>query len=200
MSAPNSGLLKRLAESLMVHAEGSLPERQRDWGKAMRAELAYIDGRGATIRWALGCAITCYTERFQAMNRSHMQISSWLFGIESLICFGPLTLLWSFAILHLGLLEPIVLPAIVLATLAPIGLVLALRCAALRRSPNRKVAFALTTGFLVLGALQIIATVSQAPIPGTFWFDFEWRVAVLISALPALCSWHLSMLDKPVAT
>ena len=131
------------------------------------------------------------------MNRSHAQVSGWLYGIESLICFGPLTALWYVAILNIGRFsnEPRIMTGLLFATLAPIALFLSLRYAALRKSPGRKVLLALTAGFVALAILQVVSLLTQAPNFGTFWSNVEWRILVLQSVLPAVCCWHFSMLE-----
>ena len=195
-------LIRRIAEHVVAHAERALGARHRDWGRAMRAELDHIDGSLRALRWSLGCVAASYQERFRVMNRTHVQISSWLFGIEALVCLGPLTLLWCVAVLNLSRLsgEPNVVWSTLFATIAPIGLLLALRFSAAGKVPSRKVTYSLTAAFLVLGLLQIAGMAREAASAGTFWFGFEWKLVVLFSVLPAVCCWHLSMQESRLPT
>jgi len=132
-----------------------MPAAQRGWVRAMRAELDHIDGSAEGLRWALGCPVMCYQQRMRLMNRTQLQVSNWVMGAESLLCFGPLTLLWIVAVSNFGPLsaEPKTLVAVALATAAPIA--------------------------LLFGR--------------GFWFRIDWGLFALLSALPALCCWHLSM-------
>ena len=58
-----------------------------------------------------------------------LRISKWLLGIEALVCFAPMTLLWLVAVIQLRrlLYDPGIVIATALATIAPLALLLALR-------------------------------------------------------------------------
>jgi hypothetical protein len=192
-----ASLIRRLAKLVMDHAQRVLPASKREWAKAMQAEFQHVPGSLHSLNWVLGCVVVSYAERLRLMNRSRLQVSHWLFGIESLICFGPLTCLWLVAVLNLirSGNEPQVFVGTLLATLAPLALVLALRFAAMRASPNRKLVAAIAAGFIALGILQVVGMFNQAANMNIFWFSIEWRLVVLFSILPALCCWHLTMLE-----
>jgi hypothetical protein len=51
----SAGLLRRLAGLVGGLLEHFYPGRQSDWARAMRCEIAQIDGDGAAFRFALGC-------------------------------------------------------------------------------------------------------------------------------------------------
>ncbi len=85
MSTPARWLL-RLALRLM-------PPDRREWAEAMRAEFAYLPPRGA-LRWSLGCLIAALKLRLSPMNTGDFRISRWVMLIETLGCFGFLTLAW----------------------------------------------------------------------------------------------------------
>ena len=54
------------ADTLLRLAAGGLPAGRREWGSAMRAELAGVHGRRARWRFSLGCARTATAMRVRA--------------------------------------------------------------------------------------------------------------------------------------
>ncbi len=57
-----------LAERLLDHAARILPAARRDWGLAMRAELAAIAADDEALAFAAGCVWAAYRERISPMR------------------------------------------------------------------------------------------------------------------------------------
>ena len=60
--------LRRVAISTVQHATRVLPGEYAAWADAMLSEVRHIDDDRAALRWAMGCVITCYTQRFLRMR------------------------------------------------------------------------------------------------------------------------------------
>src|SRR3954470_22172235 len=57
---------RRLAARLAGPAAHILPGAGASWAEAMRSEMDYIDKDSAALRWALGCLLAGYRERWRA--------------------------------------------------------------------------------------------------------------------------------------
>lgn len=188
--------LRRIAEKTVDHAMRILPPSRREWGQSMRAELDHVASKHL-IAWAFGCALTSYTERLKAMNHSSLLVSKWVVGLEALLCFGPLSLLWFAAVARLNLFfgEPWILFDTAIITIAPLSLILAFRFVLFDRHPSRPLMRTLSITSLAIGVIMIIGKYSR-PGQAFLWSEVEWSLPVLASFLPALCCWHLSMFAK----
>jgi hypothetical protein len=191
---------QRIARALVAHADNCMPAHRREWSKAMRAEFDQIKDKDGQVNWALGCVIASYRERFKVMNRSSLLVSKWVIGIEALLCFGPLSLLWFIAVarLHQFLHEPKVLVDIALTAIDPLSLIIALRFVLLGKALNRSLQLSLAIAFLGIGLLMIAGKYLM-PNQAFFWGGVEWELIALFSILPAFCCWHLSLFAKPTA-
>jgi hypothetical protein len=159
-----------IARASLRLATWLMPAGRGEWATAMRAESAYLPSHGA-LRWALGCLFVAFKERFAPMNTGDLRISRWVMSIETVGCFGFLTLGWfeitfgaSGLVRHTWenvtrdyMTSPggtYIFAMIVLGSIAglvgPIGLLLGLRFVASGRAlANRTFGYALITALLV---------------------------------------------------
>jgi hypothetical protein len=61
-------MTRRLTERLLDHAARVMPTARRDWGLAMRAELAAIASADDALVFAAGCVWAAYRERISPMK------------------------------------------------------------------------------------------------------------------------------------
>lgn len=61
-------MIRALAERLLDHAAVVMPAARRDWGLAMRAELAAIASADDALAFAAGCVWAAYRERISPMR------------------------------------------------------------------------------------------------------------------------------------
>jgi hypothetical protein len=138
--------------------------------------------------WSLGCAFASYRERIHMMSKSSLNVARWVLGLEVLVCLGPLTLLWivtACVVGTTGVSTASVLVPIAIATVGPLGLLLAIRTVVMRRAVHPQVFAVLACVFVALALLQITGV-------ATPWFAFDWRVWLLDSVLPGLACAHLA--------
>ena len=169
-----------------------LPASSADWGAAMRAECQALPQGAIRVRWALGCLWVCYTARLRSMNShssSPLGVSRWVFSLEMLLAFVPLT--WLFlAVLVWGsrgaMPWPMTLLSASATVLGPLGLLLAARLLARPRSlPGR--AMLLATCAAALWTVVAYALRLGSLQPAVTY----WRELLLIAVLPALAAAHL---------
>ncbi len=191
-----------------------MPPDRRQWAEAMRAEVAYLPSRGA-MRWVLGC-LSAVKERLRPMNAGDLRISRWVMLIETLGCFGFLTLGWfeitfgaSGLVRHDSdivtkhymaypggtyIFAMIVLGSIV-GLVGPIGLFLGLRFVAFGRAPaHRMLGYALIAALLLYFLAGAAGWVLGPP-------DFRPDgpgFAVLFFFAPLAGVLHLLYLARPV--
>jgi len=163
----------------------------------MCAEFDHVDEKSDVLGWAIGCVVASYAERIRFMNRSSLLVSKWVIGLEALLCFGPLTLLWLVAVAKLPQFmgEPKVLFDIAVITISPLSLLLALRFVLFGNLLRRNLLISLAIAFLAVGVLMIAGKWLRAG-RAFLWSDVEWNLPILVSIMPALCCWHLSLFAK----
>lgn len=93
---------RQVARGLVKHAAMISPGERAEWARAMINELDYLSPDMSAVGWALGCIWVCYSERIRAMVRSLESLPRWVLAIEMLVCFLPLTMLFS-AVVQRGL-------------------------------------------------------------------------------------------------
>lgn len=210
-------LERRLALALMRRVDRLLPASRSEWAKAMQAEIAHVQNDRDALAWAIGCIVAGSKERIDSMLGDKLKISRWIFVLEMLLCFVPLTLGWLDAlgggarILRLNaevihkefLLTPdgaLVLVALiagaVLGTLGPLGLATAFRLLISGRAPgSRWLRTALVAGPAVYGVLLLAVRLATGGAGALSFntvdsFDF-WSGILLLSVLPSLGATHL---------
>ena len=93
--SPLQAVTRQVARALVRHAALVSPGERAEWAQAMINELDYLSPDTSTVGWALGCIWVCYSERIRAMVRSLASLPRWVLVLEMLVCFLPLTLLFS---------------------------------------------------------------------------------------------------------
>lgn len=84
--------LRRTAAALARLAVRIMPDERADWGRAMRAEIAHIEGDGAALRWALGCIWTGFRTRSAIASRPFLLlIRAGLAGVLALVALLELS-------------------------------------------------------------------------------------------------------------
>ena len=122
------------------------------------------------------------------MSKSSLSVARWVLGLEVLVCLGPVTVLWvvtAYVLGTTGVMTVSVLVPTAIATVGPIGLLLAMRLVVMRRAVPPQLFAVLASVFAVLAVLQITGV-------ATPWFAFDWRVWLLDSVLPGLACAHLA--------
>jgi hypothetical protein len=202
------------ARWLFALGRALMPHSRRAWIDAMRAEADYLPAHGAT-RWASGCLYAAIQERLH-MNTGDFRISRWVMLVETLGCFGFMTLGWFVVTFgYSGLLRRdwdvvtknylpypggafifsmIALGAIV-GLVGPVGLYLGGRYFLTGRGlANRKLA-----GVLIAAPLVYVV----ASMAGYFVGPPDWHsnlaLGVMCVLLPVVGIAHLAWLAGPVA-
>jgi hypothetical protein len=183
----------RVARGLVKHAAMASPKERADWAQAMINELDYLPPDLSAVGWALGCILVSYSERMRAMIRSFESLPRWVLALEMLVCFLPLTLLFSSVILT-GLHGGFTLQTCLLycsgAVLGPLGLVAALRSIFFKSMSRATIA-----GLCLLAAWTIAAYAAQVLTFGQSHLSDWWREIVIIAVLPALAVIHLVFIN-----
>ena len=152
---------RRVARGLMKHAAMVSPGERAEWAQAMTNELDYLSPDMCAVRWALGCIVVCYSERIDAMIRSLESLPRWMLSLEMLMCFLPLTLVFSTVVLA-GAHGGYTLQAWLLycsgSVLGPLGLMAAFRSLFLARGGMSRATIA---GLCMLAAWTLAAYTSQ---------------------------------------
>lgn len=188
-----SSVARRAAEHLMTLASSILPDARRDWGSAMRAELDYAKSDAAALSWAFGCVLAGMNERVHTMMIANGRISRWILIVEWLACFGPLTLLWCFAVANAFSPDA---PSVVLVVAAAgaIGpLALAISMLTTLTGAQRGL-LPVAQGLAVLFAIAVLLRLADALANGGLrlqWFESNGSVFVLLALLPLAGSLHL---------
>ena len=188
-----SSLARRAAERLMTLASSFLPDARRDWGEAMRAELDYAKSDAAALSWAFGCVLAGMNERVHTMMMWNGRISRWVLIVEWLACFGPLTLLWCFAVANaFGHDAPIVIRvAAAIAVIGPVALVTSmLSTLGGAQRGLRSVAQGLAVLFAIAAVLRLADVLADGGLR-LQWFESNGSLFVLVAVLPLAGSLHL---------
>jgi hypothetical protein len=213
-----SGTLMRwLAIRLLNIAVRLLPRSRAEWVRAMLSEMQYLENDRQAVLWAAGCCIASTKERVIAMQTGNLKISPWVFCLEMILCFVPLSIGWldflfgGSGIIRLNvevfnrhfiaapggeMVLAMMISGAFLGVLGPIGLVAAFRLIVLGhpiRSPW--VRAALMVGPLLYGVLTLTG---QFVTEGAAAFGFNavdafdlWSGVLLLSLLPSLGAAHM---------
>jgi hypothetical protein len=186
----------------------------------MLSEMYHLQNDRRAVLWAAGCCIASAKERVIAMTTGNLKISPWVFCLEMILCFLPLSIGWldflfsgsGITKLNLedihkyfigvpdGITLGMMISGAILGVVGPIGLTVAYRLIVLdRRLRSPGLPAALMIGALLYGALTLA---SRFAVGGSGAFDFNavdafdyWSGLLLLSLLPALGAAHLLLFD-----
>jgi hypothetical protein len=189
-------LSKHVAHGLMKHAVRVSPKERAEWAQAMATELEYLPPDLQAVRWALGCIVASYLERMNVMLRSLAALPRSVLAMEMLICFLPLTLVFSTVInaaTHGGYTSQ---AAFMLyfsgSLLGPLGLAAAFHSIFL--TPGR-MSRTVIVGLGLLTVWTLGAYTSQLVNFGQSRLADWWHEFVIIAVLPALAVLHLASIN-----
>jgi hypothetical protein len=181
----------RLARGLMKHAAAISPQERAEWTQAISNELDYLSPGMCAVRWALGCVLVCYSERIYTMIRSLGSLPRWTLVLEMLMCFTPLTLVFSNVVLtgvHGGFTPLTFLLYGSGSVLGPLGLAAAFRSIFSVPGGMSRAAIA---GLCLLSVWTLAAYTLQLVTFGQSNLSDWWREFVIIAVLPGLAILHL---------
>jgi hypothetical protein len=185
-----------VARGLVKHAATVSPGERAEWAQAMLNELDYLSPDMSAVGWALGCIVVCYSERIRAMVRSLESLPRWVLVLEMVVCFLPLTLLFS-AVVQRGLHGGFTLQAGLLygsaSILGPLGFAAALRSIF---SKSGGMSRATIAGLCLLAAWTLAAYATQILTFGQSHLSDWWRELVLIAVLPLLAVLHIVFINS----
>lgn len=207
MSASSTSIARRLAQLLVAHAANVLPRDCAQWGRAMCSEIDYLQSSSAALQWALGCVLASYTERISHMTFGTLRVSRWVLGLEMIMCFLWLTLMFValatrglyFGFTGLLPMDEWFFTMLSITVVGPIGIVVAFRLVVLGRrltSPVTKVVLC------ILAAWPIFAFAGEVLNRGGWLAGRPGAQAealglmVLFAFLPALGIAHLVYLSR----
>jgi hypothetical protein len=185
-------LSKHVARGLMKHAVRVSPQERAEWAQAMATELEYLPPDLQAVRWALGCVSASYIERMNPMLRSLAALPRPVLAMEMLICFLPLTLVFSTVInaaSHGGYTSQAFLLYCSGSLLGPLGLAAAFHSIFL--APGR-MSRTVIVGLGLLTVWTLAAYTSQLVNFGQSRLTDWWQEFVIIAVLPALAVLHLA--------
>ena len=141
MSRSDRTIARRLAQGLGAHAAALLPRHRNNFAAAMRNEIEHLSHDRHALFWALGCVIAGYVERISDMTFGTLRISRWVLGLEMIMCFLWLTLMFG-ALASLGVfygfagplpINALFFTMLTVSAVGPIGLVVAFKSVVLGR-------------------------------------------------------------------
>lgn len=188
------GKARKIAALLVRHAVWVSPPDRKEWSHAMINELDHVPG-GASVRWALGCALVSYLERLNIMTRSLTNLPRWLLSLEMAVCLVPLT--WLFiAILAMTARGRMPVDYAILTgsatLLGPVSVAVAMRIVFVKKGSVGRVT---TTLLPLLAAWTVVAYGGQLLHGGTPLSEW-WRDFVLIALLPSWAVVHLLQINS----
>lgn len=186
----------KAARGLVQHAARISPPERAEWAQAMANELDYLSPDTSPVGWALGCILVCYSERIRAMIRSLKSLPRWVLILEMLVCFLPLTLLFSAVVqrgLHGGFTPPEALLYGSATILGPLGLAAALRSIFTQSASMSRAAI---VALCLLAAWTLTAYSAQILTFGQSHLSDWWREFVLIAVLPILAVLHVIFINS----
>lgn len=189
-------ITQRAARRLIKHAATVAPGERAEWAQAMTNELDYLSPDLSAVGWALGCLWACYAERIRAMVRSLDSLPRWVLVVEMVVCFLPLSWLFSAVVqrgLHGGFTSPEALLYGSATILGPLGFAAAVRSIV---SKSRAMSRATITALCVLAAWTLAAYSAQLLTFGHSHFSEWWREFVLIAVLPTLAVLHVVFINS----
>lgn len=187
---------RQAARGLLKHAARVSPGERVEWAQAMINELDYLSPDMSAIGWAFGCLSVCYSERIRAMVRPFESPPRWVLVLEMLVCFLPLTLLFSSVIqrgLHGGFTAQSALLYGSATILGPLGLAAALRSILSKSGGIGRAAIA---ALCLLAAWTFAAYSAQILTFGQTHLSDWWREYVLIAVLPILAVLHVVFINS----
>jgi hypothetical protein len=209
--------MKALAGILMRAAVRLSGTDGDEWARAMRAEFQHVSERDR-LPWAFGCVIAAIRQRWTAMTTGDLRVSRLVMLVETLGCFGFLSLGWYVITLgpaglaHLNgeLIEKaffgyaggpyifwMMAASAIVWLVGPIGLILGLRYAMQGRALSNR-----TFGWSLIGAtiaLSVLGTIAGAFV-GPADFHVEPGLILLMTVMPVAGILHLMYLAQPAAT
>jgi hypothetical protein len=209
--------MRRLAIGLLSIAARLLPKSRAEWARAMFSEMHCLENDLHAAHWAAGCCIASIKERVNTMHTGNFRIAPWVFCLEMILCFVPLSIGWldslfgGAGIIRLNgevisrhfigapgseIVLVLMVSGAIFGVLGPIGLIAAFRLVALGirlRSPWLRTA--LIVGPLLYG---MVTLVFQFALGGPKAFSLTaidaldlWSGVLLLSVLPALGAAHM---------
>lgn len=189
-------LTQRAARGLIRHAAVVAPGERAEWAQAMTNELDYLSPDLSAVVWALGCLWVCYAERIRAMVRSLDSLPRWVLVIEMVVCFLPLTWLFS-AVLQREFHGGFTLPEALLygsaSILGPLGFAAGI-CSIFSKS--RALNRMTITALCLLTAWTLATYSTQVLTFGHSHLSEWWQEFVLIAVLPALAVLHVIFINS----
>jgi hypothetical protein len=189
-------LTRVVARALVKHAAMVSPGERAEWAQAMINELDYLSPDMSAVGWSLGCLIVCYSERIRAMIRPLESLPRRVLVLEMLVCFLPLTLLFS-AVVQRGLQGGFTLQDGLLycsaTILGPLGLAAALRSIFFKPGGMSRATIA---GLCLLAAWTLAAYSAQILTFGQSHLSDWWREFVLIAVLPIIAVLHTVFINS----
>lgn len=213
-------LARQFAVRLLNIAVRLLPRSRFEWARAMLAEFHYLENDHRAVLWAAGCCIAGIKERASAMLTGNLKISPWVFCLEMILCFVPLSVGWldslfgSSGIIRLNseiihryfidasggeIVLAMMISAAILGALGPIGLVAAFRLIVLGRPLQSPwLGSVLVGGPLLYGVLTLVSRFANGGSAAIGFnavdaFDL-WSGVLLLSLLPALGAAHMLLI------
>jgi hypothetical protein len=204
-----ASLCMQFAAWLMRHERG-------DWARAMCAEFQCVSTLDRPA-WAFGCLVAAIKQRLVPMDTGNLRISRWVMLVETLGCFGYLTLGWyaitfgSFGLLRFDseTIEkvffgypggPYLFWVMVVSTatglVGPIGLFLGLRYVWQGRALANRI-----LGWSMIGVtlgVNVIGTIAGYLV-GPKDFQVMPGLTLLMALLPVAGILHLMYLARPAA-
>lgn len=172
------------------------PGERAEWAQAMSNELDYLSPDLSAVGWALGCLWVCYAERTRAMVRSLDFLPRWFLVAEMVVCFLPLTWLFS-AVVQRGFHGGFTVPETLLygsaSILGPLGFAAAVPSIF---SESRAMNRVTITALCVLTAWTLAAYSSQLLNFGHGRLSEWWQEFVLIAVLPTLAALHVVFINS----
>jgi hypothetical protein len=190
---------RKIAVALLCLASRILPVQRRGWIRDMRGELEFLSSDGAALSWAFGCVLASLQARVLAMLNTNGGISRPVLILEWLMCFVPLTLLWSAAVTMIVSRDYAPLDLFVAAafgTLGPIALIVSLTATASKCNIDlNRIARLLVFGFAVMALLQVLNAGAHGRL-SLQWLRFDFGTFFLLSLLPLLGALHFDHLAR----
>jgi hypothetical protein len=198
---------RRLAQRLGAHAANILPRRRKNFAEAMRNEIEHVPHDRHALFWAFGCVVASYIERISDMTFGTLRVSRWVLGLEMIMCFFWLTLMFValatrglyFGFTGLLPMDEWFFTMLSITMVGPIGLVVAFRLVVLGRrlvSPVTKIVLC------TLAVWPLLAFAGEILNRGS-WLEGRpgaqaeaLGLMVLFAFLPALGIAHLVYLSR----
>lgn len=208
--------MNALASFCLQFASWLLRKEHSEWARAMHSEFQHVTERDR-VSWAFGCAIAAIKQRWAPMTTGDFRVSRLVMLVETLGCFGFLTLAWYVITLGDGGLAqmngeiieksffsypggPYIFWLMVASAvgwlLGPIGLFLGLRYVLQGRAlANATLGWTLVAATVGLHVLSALAGYFYGPA------DFRPQPGLLlvIAVMPVAGILHLMYLARPVA-